>query len=156
MNILSILSSGLIAHHFNLNAVPIAAESGQNGYWYYYVKPYCRIGPYGLGIISGLILYSYRKFQDNQITYDSTAIWVAKKFENIYFRYIACFIGLALININIFVLYDTFKHPGKGLTYPHWTDSENVAFIAFNKVTFGLGITLVLLPALLGHFNWIT
>ncbi|CAG9325188.1 unnamed protein product [Blepharisma stoltei] len=156
MNILSILSSGLIANHFNLNAVPIAAESGQNGYWYYYVKPYCRIGPYGLGIISGLILYSYRKFQDKQITYDSTAIWVAKKFENIYFRYIAGFIGLALININIFVLYDTFKHPGKGLTYPHWTDSENVAFIAFNKVTFGLGITLVLLPALLGHFNWIT
>mmetsp|Transcript_9192 Transcript_9192/g.9149 ORF Transcript_9192/g.9149 Transcript_9192/m.9149 type:complete len:287 (+) Transcript_9192:1178-2038(+) len=156
LNLLAILTSGLIANHYSLNAMPSALPNGLNYFRYYYTKPYNRCGPYALGVLSGLIVYSYRKFQDKNIIYDSYAIWVAKMLENRYVRYTIAFLGMALINVNLFVPYDTYKHPGDTMNYPHWTHDENVAYIAFNKVTYGLGLTFVLLPALLGHFPWMT
>lgn len=156
MNLVSILTSGLIADHEGLNAMPSAFPNGNNYFRYYYTKPYCRIGPYALGILSGLIVYSCRNFKNNKIVYDSLAIWVGQKFEDTKIRYILAFFGIALINVNLFVPFDTYKNPGDFFSYPNWTHDENVAYIAFNKVTYGLGLTLVLLPALLGHFPWMT
>jgi len=151
----SIIISGVVAHHFTLNAVGFSSESWTNYNNYYYIKPYCRVGVYALGIITGIIVYSYRQYQSKQKVYDPLGVWIGKKLENKVVRYIVGFLGLALINIIIWVEYDTTKNPGSAMEFPNWTDEQNQTFIAFNRFVYGLGLTLILLPTLLGHFTWI-
>ncbi|CAG9323408.1 unnamed protein product [Blepharisma stoltei] len=150
----SIIISGVIAHHFTLNAVGFAGTTWGDYYDYYYVKPYCRIGVYALGILTGIVVYSYRQYVHKQKHYDPIGVWIGKKLENKPIRFFIGLLGLALINIIIFVQYDSTKHPGPYMNFPHWTHEQNEAYVAFSRFVFGLGLTLLFLPALLGHFTW--
>ena len=59
--IIHILSAALISRHFHLNVVILSP----NPYYmeYYYVKPYCRVGAYAVGIAVGMILFSFRHWK---------------------------------------------------------------------------------------------
>jgi hypothetical protein len=46
--------------------------------YYYYVKPYCRVGPYAIGIFVGMILYSYRRFKASGETFDSVCVFLGR------------------------------------------------------------------------------
>ncbi|KAL5012244.1 hypothetical protein ScPMuIL_010795 [Solemya velum] len=52
------VAAGVISYHYNLTAQPVSG-GGEDGVWSseYYIMPYCRIGPYIIGIITGYILY---------------------------------------------------------------------------------------------------
>jgi peptidoglycan/LPS O-acetylase OafA/YrhL len=151
--ILNILSAGLVAYHYGLNPVLLSTDNGAN-YQYYYDKPYCRVAPYALGLGCGFIIYSYRKYQDTGKVYDNFAVAIGKMQENKTIRWLTFFIGLGLINTLIFCLYDAYKDRGSG-NYPNWTEHDNIAFIAFERFTYSIGISMVLLPMLLGHFKGI-
>ncbi|CAG9332898.1 unnamed protein product [Blepharisma stoltei] len=153
---ISILVTGLIAHHFTLNAMPTAQINGINYFQYYYNKPYCRVAPYIMGIITGLVIYAYRAYKDKKNYYDPVSIWIGNKLEDPLIRYVFGFIGLSLISILVWVQYDTLEYPGTLMEYSHWSHSQNEAFVTLCRPLFGLGLTLLLLPSLLGHFNFIT
>ncbi|KAL5012239.1 hypothetical protein ScPMuIL_010790 [Solemya velum] len=52
------VAAGVVSYKLNISAQPvIGAGNVQDWFDYYYVKPYCRIGPYIVGIITGYILY---------------------------------------------------------------------------------------------------
>jgi hypothetical protein len=80
---------------------------------------------------------------------------IGKLQENKAVRWFGFLFGLVLINLIIFGLYDTNKNPDDG-HYSNWSQNKNIVFIAFERVTFGLGISMILLPMLLGHFKDIT
>lgn len=148
-----IITSGAIAHHFDLNVSTFAPSNGSNQFNYYYVKPYCRVPPYALGLACGMILYTYRKHQDKGQIYDPIAYFIAKALKNVFVRCGMFFFGLALINILIFSQYDTYHHPGDDYTYHHWSKKANYAFYALERTTYGLGISFIFLPLLLGYFK---
>ncbi|CAG9323410.1 unnamed protein product [Blepharisma stoltei] len=154
---LTIIISAVVAHHFTLNIVVPALPNENNYMDYYFTKPYCRIGAYAIGVLSAFIVYSYKQFKENGTKYDPIGVWIGLKLENRRIRWTVGFIGYALINFIIFIQYDAFKNPGgMELTYPNWTDEENQAFIALHRVVFTFALASLLLPALLGHFSWMT
>lgn len=154
--ILSVVTSGYVAHHFNLSPAIFAASNGSNYFDFYYNKPYTRVAPYALGVACGFIVYSYRKYQDTNEVYDSISLMIAKSQEKWYIRVITFIVGLALLNVLIFSQYDNYKHPGSGLEYHHWSRTDNIAFIALERLVYGLAMSCIFLPMVLGHFKPIT
>jgi peptidoglycan/LPS O-acetylase OafA/YrhL len=153
---LNILYAGLMAYQFRLNPYFYSLDNENNNYYYYYyTKPCCRVGPYALGVACGLIIYSYRKYQKTGEIYDSFAVAIGKLQENKVIRRVTFLFGLVLINFILFSLYEIVKNP-EGGHYSSWSQNKNIAFIAFERVAFGLGISMILLPMLLGHFKGIT
>lgn len=138
-----------------MNAYVNSSENGDNYGDYYYNKPYCRVGPYALGIITALVVYSYKQYQNKNMVYDGIALRLGKIFESERLRNILGFLGISLLTFIMFIQYDTIKHPGDNQKYDNWSHAQNDTFIAFSTFTFGLGLSLVLLPVLLGHFSWI-
>ena len=53
----------------------------------------------------------------------------------------------------IFSLYDTYKYPGENYDFPHWTKASNYVFIALQRFVYGIGLSMLLLPILLGYFK---
>ena len=60
-----------------------------------------------------------------------------------------------MVNFLFFSVYDTSRHY-KDSAYPYWSQIENTLYIAFERFLFGLGISLIFLPLLLGHFTIIS
>ena len=152
-NILGIVTAGTIAHHFNLNPVILSSDNKENYFNYYYTKPYCRIPPYIIGVACGLILYSYRQNKKSGVVYDRIALFLGKSLDNQIIRYITFAIGLFIINFLIFIQYNTYRHPGDG-EYHHWSNNQKYAFIALERVFFGIGLSFVLMPMILGYFTF--
>lgn len=153
---LNIVVAGIIAHRFNLNPAIFARSNGNNYFVYYYIKPYNRVAPYVLGIACGFIVYTYRKYQDTNEVYDRFALFIAKMQEVWHIRIVSFLLGLGLINLLIFSQYSNYKYPGENFQYGSWSRNEDYAFIAFERVVFGIGLSLLFLPMLLGHFKPIT
>jgi len=153
LNILGVVCAGTIAHHFNLNPSIFSSDSGSNYFNDYYTKPYCRIPPYIIGVACGLILYSYREYKKSGRVYDGIALFIGKSIDNQIIRYSTFTIGLFIINFLIFIQYDTYKHPGNG-EYHHWSNSQRYGFIAVERFFFGIGLSKVLMPMILGYFTF--
>ena len=143
----------VVAHHYNLNPAPLSSGHGNDYNDYYYKKPYCRVAPYVLGMACGFILYTHRRHQETKEVYDRFALSIAKLQEIWYARMITFALGLAVVNVMIFALYNTNKYPGENFEYHSWTHTQNYAYIAMERTAYGLGLSLVFLPMLLGHFK---
>lgn len=153
LNVLGIATSAAIAHHFDLN--PVIFATGDEYFDYYYVKPYCRVPPYALGIACGIVLYVYRKEKKTGTLLDPISGFISRCLSNTYIRYFIFSFGLSLLNVLIFVQYDTYKHPGDDLKYRHWSKHSNYTFIALERFAYGLALSMILLPCLLGFFKFI-
>ena len=62
-------------------------------------------------------------------------------------------VGLSLITILIFSQLSTIKYPGDYSEYNSWSNAQNYVFIAFERPVYGLGLSMMILPMLLGHFR---
>jgi hypothetical protein len=147
---LAIVSSAAIARSKDYNVVILAAQDAtQNDDLY--VKPYCRVAPYAIGIMCGLVLYTQKNYTKTGKVYDTWAHAIGNLFQNRYLRYGGYLIGLFFINFFIFIQYTAYKDVDNGWT--SWNRSESAAFFAFNRTCWGLGISLLFLPMLLGHWK---
>ena len=150
---LAVISSAVIAHKENCNVVLVAPGS-QTMNDDIYVKPYCRVGPYVIGIICGLILYTHRHHAKTGEIYDQPAFFLGNLLHNRYIRYFCYVLGLFLMNFFIFIQYSAYQDVDNG--WKNWTRGETAAFYGFNRPAWGLGISLLLLPMLLGHCKLVT
>lgn len=146
--ICTVLSATLISNAHDFNVVLFAREdtSFMNDY---YTKPYCRVAPYAIGIATGLILFSYRHYRKTNQVYDRFALMLGKGLDNRVIRYCSYALGLFLINFFIFIQYNAYKDVDNGWT--SWSKADNLMFLGWNRLCWGLGLSLVLLPMLLGH-----
>ena len=148
--VLTIVTSAVIAHVKDYNVVGQANKPGTEDYDIYN-KPYCRAAPYAFGIMCGLVLYTQRNYAKTGQVYDSWAHAIGNCFNNAYFRYVGYLLGLFLINFFLFIQYNAYEDVDNGWT--KWTHAENVLWYAFNRTAWGLGISLLFLPMLLGHWK---
>ena len=148
--------SGIIAEKYDLIPVIVAAKGNTYYHDYYYKRPYTRMAPYFLGTGCGFIVYTYRRFQDTNYVYDRFALYIAMMQDVWYIRTVFFGIGLGLINFIIFSQYSFYKDPGENYQFENWSDTEYYAFIAFERVIYGLGLSFLLLPVVLGHFQLVT
>ena len=76
--ILSIVSSWVIAYHFNLKVSAFAPSNGEEWFDWYYIKPYTRCGPYALGLACGMVLYTYRHLKATGKVYDPISLAIIR------------------------------------------------------------------------------
>ncbi|OMJ91130.1 hypothetical protein SteCoe_6394 [Stentor coeruleus] len=153
MCIIGCVSAGIVAHLHELNTIIFAIDKCQEYIEYYYTKPYTRSPPYFLGIICGMILYTVKHYKENSVVYDKLAHKIVKSCENAFFRYSVFLIGWGIVNVFIFTEFNTFNKPGSSYDFSYWTGNENAIYMTFNRFGFGLGLSMVLLPLLLGYFR---
>ena len=147
---LAVVSSAVIADVKDYNIVTMANGMGtENGD--IYIKPYCRAAPYAIGIMCGLILYTHRNYAKTGKIYDNWAFYLGNLLENRYIRYAGYLLGLFFINFFIFIQFTAYRDVDNGWT--SWTRGEIAAFYGFSRPCWGLGISLLFLPMLLGHWK---
>ena len=150
--IIGIIGSGFAEYIYRFSPSHLSSTESKL-FDYQYTKLQSHIGPYSLGVACGFIIYSYRKHQDTKIIYDKYALYIAKTQENKCIRIYTFIAGLVLLNIIFFATYDLHHYPGEDMSYNHWSFIGNLFYVAFENIIFTLGVTLVLLPLLLGHFQ---
>ena len=144
--ITGIVTSGVITDYYNLDYLTF--QNAYDYYTYYYYMPYTRIPPFAIGLFCALIAFTYKKFKETSIIYDRFLYYIVKSQENLYIRLFTFLSGLILINTIIFARYPVYDN----YTDPYWNQTQNTIFMAFDRAAFGLGISLVFLPMLLGYF----
>lgn len=118
-------------------------KGATDDYWYiYYHKPWCRIGPYMVGLLSALILYSFK----NETKSESAIKRFADVIDKSKLWRVFCYtLGLSIIIVLIFTFYWINNYPEDySLTF-------NVLYLTFSKTLFILGLNMFLLPLLMGH-----
>lgn len=139
----SIIATIIIAYdeHLEVNLLKTNPSSYLHDFYY---KPYCRIAPYLLGLLTGFIYYS-KSFSESSEKFDTISSKIIKLIsENAYIRMTMYFLGLFLINLTIFVQHNTYDTDA-------WTRGQNAVFLGFSRLTWPLGLSLIFLPMILGQ-----
>lgn len=137
---LSVLAQILVVWHYDLSVSYFYPAKGEL-FEDYYVKPYCRINAYLLGIIMAWAYFSWKKPEEQESTINVlTKKWV----ENPTVKYVVMLIGIAITYAGVVFQY-VFNHYSDSLTTWH-----NVVFIIVSRPLFVIGLLLVIYPAMLG------
>ena len=140
----------------NFNTMFIASENEAGDFHRkIYVKPYCRLGPYVLGLYTGYIYFHYMvKYEglESHTRKDPLANailhWIK---ETSLGKYISFGLGLSLIFFFIFIQYSAYEDWEN--SYHTWSKAQNAMFIATEHIGFALGLMLIMLPLLFGEFQ---
>jgi peptidoglycan/LPS O-acetylase OafA/YrhL len=144
------LTNALIANHYEYWVGGLASIGAS--FQKVYVKPYTRVGPYAVGIMFGLIFFSYKHELKTKRVYDSFALSLSKLLNIRAIRYCSYILGLFLINYLIFIQYPACKDATESTNQKdYWSQDERNAFYALSRVGFATGLGLILLPVLMGH-----
>ena len=107
--------------NFNANLIQGIAESSRN---IIYVKPYCRINAYLIGIVLGFVLYKKWRVRSN--------LWI-----RICFYSVMWMIAIGSCLMIVFGQYKTWNgHP--------FIKTENVMYFMFSRTVFSIGIALMI------------
>ena len=140
--VVSITGTAMIYSHYGLHT-SFAKPESDDYYTKFYVKPYCRIVPYLLGIFL-FFLYQERKKQEATAypPFKRIAKFVASRS---YVKYVFYVLGLVLMYGSIHTIYFFDKYPnswGLGLA--------TLYELAF-RPCFVIGLMLIIYPTLIGH-----
>jgi peptidoglycan/LPS O-acetylase OafA/YrhL len=114
-----------------------------------YYKPWCRIGPYAMGLLGGYVLHAFKKGKAG-MEFDPLAGLIAHAINDYRAVRWGCYaLGLFLINFFVFYPYDAYQH-----SYT-WSNSANAAWNAFNRVGWAFALNLIYLPISMGHLSFI-
>jgi len=110
----------LVIYDFNSSYKKVTTN-----YWIiYYQKPYCRIGAYLIGLLSALLLYSFK----NETSQESVFKRIADKIDRVKFLWWSFyFIGMFIMIFLIFSFYQINNYPDDyGLAF-------NVIYLTFSR-----------------------
>lgn len=147
--VFSIIANGSITYDEHLH---VRLDHVENSKYYMddlYYKPYCRIAPYCIGLLGGFVYHAYKKSKSGE-NFDPLASAIAQWLNNKrVVRFIWYGLGLFLLNFFIFIQYDAYKSDN------HWNRSQNSAYFAFQRFSWGLGMNCFFLPLMMGHGSFI-
>jgi hypothetical protein len=108
-----------------------------------YVKPWCRIAPYAIGLIVGYILYEMHQ-RANTLTWESILpqrrLTGYKRLKPI----IAWIFALIILALCVFGTYgDYFEHP--------LTRSERIAFLTLSRLGWAIGLSIIIVICFAGQ-----
>ena len=111
---------------------------------HYYHRPWARIPPFFVGVIVAVLLHSFK----NDTPEESRLKRIMDKInESKIIRIIMYVSGTIIFWSLIFIFYWINNYPES------FSKFFNIAFLTFSKGIFVIGMNLVLLPVLMGHFS---
>jgi hypothetical protein len=140
----------------NFNVMFIATENeAADFHRKIYIKPYCRLGPYVLGLYTGYIYFHYMvKYGglEGHTRKDPLANalldWIK---ETTLGKYLCFGLGLAFMAFFTFIQYSAYEDWEN--QYHTWSKTQNALFIGTEHIGFALGVALVMMPLLFGEFQ---
>eukprot|EP00830_Metopus_es_P019794 TRINITY_DN749_c0_g4_i1.p1 TRINITY_DN749_c0_g4~~TRINITY_DN749_c0_g4_i1.p1 ORF type:complete len:752 (+),score=95.91 TRINITY_DN749_c0_g4_i1:99-2258(+) len=139
---LSVISQIYVIWHYELSISYFYEAEGEL-FEDYYVKPYCRINAYLLGIIIAWMYFAWKEDKEGTSMFcfnRMTRKWV----ENPYIKYSLIAIGIGITYACVSLQY-VFNHYWKDIRTWH-----NVLYIIVSRPLFVVGLLMVIYPALLG------
>jgi len=126
------------------NMGPSYFRATSDYYRLYYQRPWARISPFFIGVIVAVLLYSFK----NDDPKDSICKRIMDKInQNMIIRIIMYVVGSIIFLTMIFIFYWINNYPDS------FSKGFNISFLTFSKGLFIVGMNLVLLPVLMGHFS---
>lgn len=105
-----------------------------------YIKPWCRISPYAVGLIVGYILYEFYQ-RANTLSWESI---LPKRRANRVKQIIAWIVALVILGLCIFGTYGDFHgHP--------LTRSGRIAFLCLSRLGWAIGLSIVIINCFVGY-----
>lgn len=108
-----------------------------------YVKPWCRIGPYAIGLLLGHYLYDLYQ-RKNGMTWESL---LPERTNDRFHRFkqiLTWSIVVTLLSLCLFGTYqDYVGHP--------LTNSARAAFLSLSRIGWAIGISLIIISCFLGQ-----
>ena len=147
---ISVITAWEVAAQYDMNMVLVAPDNSDYMY-YYYVKPYCRVVTYALGLASGFIVCEVKQQEKSGVIWDGIAYYAGKVVNHKIGAWISFVFGLFLVTLLIFVQYNVWKQGD--LSFSSWSKAQNIQFIAWNRLAYGVGLSCLLLPIILGHIK---
>lgn len=108
-----------------------------------YIKPWCRIAPYAIGLIIGHILYHMHQ-RSQTISWD--ALLPHRKFTrlNRFKQILAWIVALVLLGLCIFGTYEDYN--GHSLTR-----SGRIAFLTLSRIGWSIGLSIIIISCFIGY-----
>lgn len=128
------------------NMSPSYFEATEAYYRYYYHRPWARIAPFFVGVIVACALHAFKNERPEESRFKRI---MDKVDSSKVVRYTMYVIGAGLFLLMIFIFYPINNHPD------NFSQFFNVMFLTFSKALFVIGMSLLLLPAMMGHFTWL-
>ena len=146
-----VIVTSSIASAYNFKVAYIAYENYSHDFLLKIMaKPYCRIAAYLLGAYCAATFFAI-KVEETEDLLMRRLIYFLKKTT---LGAPICFlVGLGTIAFTVFIQRPVYEDWRNG--YAGWTDSGNETFLGFEHLLFSLGLSLVLLPALVGEVRWV-
>jgi hypothetical protein len=108
-----------------------------------YIKPWCRIAPYAVGLMLGYVLYEIYK-RTNAFSWDSLLPQARVTRFNRVKYIIAWLCALTLLSLCIFGTYGDFNgHP--------LSRSERIAFLTLSRLAWAIGLSIIIMICFTGH-----
>jgi peptidoglycan/LPS O-acetylase OafA/YrhL len=105
-----------------------------------YVKPWCRISPYAIGLFVGYILYEIYQ-RSNTISWESL---LPQRRSNLLKQIIAWIIALVVIGLCIFGTYGDYNgHP--------LTRSDRITFLTLSRTGWAIGLSIIIITCFVGQ-----
>ena len=124
------------------NMSPSYFEANDRYYKFYYHRPWARIAPFFVGVIVAVLLYSF----NNETPEESRLKRIMDKLDQSKaFRIVLYILGTAIFWTMIFIFYPINNYPES------FGQFFNVMFLTFSKAIFVIGMSMILLPCLMGH-----
>jgi peptidoglycan/LPS O-acetylase OafA/YrhL len=141
-------------NHFNVMFIASENETG-NFHKKIYIKPYCRLGPYVLGLYTGYVYFHYMTRYgglEGHMKKDPLATALVNWIKETFLGKYICF-GLGLLLIGFFIFVQSSAYEDWENHYHTWTETQNVLFLGIEHIGFALGVALVMLPLLFGELQ---
>lgn len=154
---IGITATAVIGEHYNLiiTQETYNAEYLYNYKNFFYGKPYLRLGPYAIGVACGIILYAYRTRVSTGRTVDYLGEIIASIWENKYVRYIGAAVGF-LVNLALVILvFKSYRFLREDDDYSDTVEDLYFVYLGFRRPLFTIGVSFILMPALLGYFDYL-
>ena len=154
---IGVTTTVVIADHYDLIITQDTynADYINNYKNYFYGKPYIRLGAYSIGIACGIILYAYRTKVLTGRTTDYLGEVIGGFWENKYVRYIGATIGFVLNVLLIIYIFKSYRKLRTDDDYSDTGEDMYYLYLGFRRPLFAIGVSLIIMPALLGHFDYL-
>lgn len=149
ITLISIMWSGYLAWRYEYTVMMASRENRENLYVSrYYVQPYCRFAPYALGLLCGLVHYAHSLHLVSGQVPDPFALKLAYLFSRRLVRISSLIIGTLLCLFLVFIESNAIQSVDNPALA--WSPAANILYISLSRAMWGLALSVVWLPILLG------
>jgi len=132
--------------HYHYELTNSLTKNSKNDYWtIYYIKPYCRIMPYLLGILAYFCYFDAKKKDGDAENNES----IIKKLFTGWKKYGFIILGLIIMYFGMTTIYYLDNNPDS------WGQGIATLYEVSFRPIFIIGLLLVIFPAILGEFNFL-